>query len=417
MKKRMWIGIAVLVVIAAVVVTIVVRGKNRNVTQVTTTKVVQADLVSKVSANGAIQAQRKVDLSANVMGQIVNLAVREGDEVRKGDFLMQIDRAQLAASAAGAQASLNALFSDREAARANLDESRRNLQRAEKNYSEKIIPLAEVQQARTAVQAAEANIGAISNRIEQARAGLAGARDTLSKTTIRAPMDGLITRLPVEAGEVAVIGTMNNAGTVLLTISDMSVVEAVMQVDETDIPNVKVGQKAHVTIDAYPGQTYEGLVTEVASSPKNAVTAGTSTEAINFEVKVQLLHPPAGVRPGFSSSADIVTGHEPSAVAVPIQALVVREKPVKGPAAPNAKAVDEEGVYLFDPATKKVSFQIVKTGLTGDTLVGVTEGLKVGQEIVTGPFRALRDIKDGDTVKIAVEGKGDKGGKDKDSKS
>jgi HlyD family secretion protein len=197
---------------------------------------------------------------------------------------------------------------------------------------------------------------------------------------------------------------MNNPGTKLLTIADMSVVEAVMEVDETDIPNVKVGQRATVTIDAYPNKTFDGVVTEVGSSPMTEQGLGGGTEAINFEVKIQLNSPPAGVRPGFSASADIITGTRSKSLAIPIQALVVREKPGSAP----GKAQEEEGVYLHKDG--KVQFVPVKTGLSGDTNIEIVSGLTEGQQIVTGPFRALRDIKDGDKVREQKEEKDQKKG-------
>jgi HlyD family secretion protein len=246
-------------------------------------------------------------------------------------------------------------------------------------------------------------VTSIDQRIQQARSNVTAARDTLSKTTMTAPMAGIITALPVEEGEVAVIGTMNNAGTKLLTIADMSVVEAVMEVDETDVPNVKVGQRATVTIDAYPNKTYEGLVTEVGSSPMTANGMGSGGEAVNFEVKIQLTNPPAGVRPGFSASADIITGTRTKALAIPLQALVVREKPAKT----GAKAQEEEGVYVHKDG--KVSFVDVTTGLSGDSNIEIVKGVTEGQQIVTGPFRALRDIKDGSKVREQKEEKKDDG--------
>ena len=403
-SKKIWIAVIVLIVIAGAAFGIA-RSRRDDGVEVTTATVQREDLVSKVCANGQIEAERKVDLSAHVMGQIVNLAVREGDVVEKGDVLLQIDRAQLAASAAGAAASLNALFSDRDAARANVAEANRNFERAQRNYEEKIIPLAEFEAARTALQSARANAAALDSRIEQARAGLEGARDTLSKTTIRAPMNGIVTALPVEEGEVAVIGTMNNPGTILMTISDMSVVEAVMEVDETDIPNVRVGQKASVTIDAFPNQTYSGTVTEVASSPMAGAAAG--TEAINFEVKIQIENPPQNLRPGFSASADIITDTRPKALAIPIQALVVREKP-GAEATPGTPAQEEEGVYLLEEATGTVKFVPVETGITGDISIEIRKGLSENQKIVSGPFRALREIEDGDKVKEEKKGEGEK---------
>jgi HlyD family secretion protein len=382
-----------------------VSRRGKDATTVTFAKVDRVDLTSKVSANGRIDAKRKVDLSANVMGQIVNLAVREGDVVRKDDFLLQIDQKQLAASADGAAASLQALFSDRDATRANAVDAERNYLRAKKNYDEHIIPLADFERTRTLLDAARANVVAIERRIDQARANVAAARDTLSKTTMRAPMSGIVTALPVHEGEVAVIGTMNNPGTKLLTIADMSLVEAVMEVDETDVPTVKVGQRATVTIDAYPNKTFTGLVTEVGSSPipLTAGGGGGSTSAVNFEVKIQLENPPPGVRPGFSASAEIVTGTRSKVIAIPIQALVVREKPGKGPGKPQ----DEEGVFLADSG--KAKFVPVKTGLSGDSSIEIVIGLKPGQQIISGPFRALREIKDGAKVKEQKE----KSGKEK----
>ncbi|HKR62591.1 MAG TPA: efflux RND transporter periplasmic adaptor subunit [Thermoanaerobaculia bacterium] len=410
MKRRTKIILTVLGLLLIGGVTVgSIASKGKEGTPVTFAKVERMDLTSKVSANGQIDAQRKVDLSANVMGQIVNLAVREGDVVKKGDFLLQIDRKQLAASAQGAEASVRALFSDRDSARATLAEAELTYQRARKNFEQHIVPQADLDRASAALQSARANVGAIDQRIGQARANAAAAQDTLSKTTMRAPMGGVITALPVEEGEVAVIGTMNNPGTKLLTIADMSTVEAVMEVDETDIPNVKVGQRATVTIDAYPNKTYNGLVTEVGSSPitRNGVSAG--TEAVNFEVKIQLENPPAGVRPGFSASADIITGTRAKSLAIPIQALVVREKP----GSKVGKPQEEEGVYLHDNG--KVKFVPVTTGLAGETNIEITKGVKEGDQIVTGPFRALRDIKDGSKVREQKEEKGKDGEGEKKS--
>ncbi|MGZ5444908.1 MAG: efflux RND transporter periplasmic adaptor subunit [Thermoanaerobaculia bacterium] len=406
MKRRTKIIILVVVLLAIAGITAAsIRSKGKEGTPVTFGKVERSDLTSKVSANGRIDAQRKVDLSANVMGQIVNLAVREGDVVKKGDFLLQIDQKQLAASAQGAEASMRALFSDRDAARATLAEAQLNFDRARSNFSERIIPQAELDRARSTLDSARANVSAIDQRIQQSRANLAAARDTLSKTTMTAPMAGIITALPVEEGEVAVIGTMNNPGTKLLTIADMSVVEAVMEVDETDIPNVRVGQRATVTIDAYPNKTFSGVVTEVGSSPMTGAGGSTGTEAINFEVKIQLDQPPAGVRPGFSASADIVTGTRPKVLAIPIQALVVREKPG---AAPGKTAQEEEGVYLHQNG--KVKFAPVTTGLAGESNIEIVKGLSEGQQIVTGPFRALRELKEDTKVREQKEeeGKDDK---------
>jgi HlyD family secretion protein len=405
-RTKIIITLIVLIAIAGIVVA-GVRSKGDDGTPVAFGKVERTDIVSKVSANGRIDAKRKVDLSAHVMGQIVNMAVREGDVVKKGDFLLQIDQKQLAASAEGAAASMRALFSDRDSARASLAEAERNYERARSNFAERIIPQAELDRARTALDSARANVSGIEQRIGQARANVTAARDTLSKTTMTAPMGGIITALPVEEGEVAVIGTMNNPGTKLLTIADMSVVEAVMEVDETDIPNVKVGQRATVTIDAYPNKTFHGVVTEVGSSPITGQGMSTGSEAINFEVKIQLENPPAGVRPGFSCSGEIITATRPKALSIPIQALVVREKKE------GTKTKDEEGVYVHKSGL--VQFAPIATGVAGESSIEVVSGLTEGQEIVTGPFRALRELKDGAKVRKAEEEKKEEGEKGKKS--
>lgn len=404
MTRGVKIGAAVVaLVVVGLVVVNVVQSKSKKAPVVTVQKVERTDLKSLVTATGKIEAQKKVDLSANVMGQIVNLAVREGDRVAKGDFLLQIDQNQRRASALSAEESLKALFFDRDAARAQAEEAQKSFERAQRSFADQIVSQSEVDSARAAADSAAANVKAVERRIEQARANLAGARDELSKTKMTSPIDGLVTALPVEEGEIAVIGTMNNAGTKLMTISDMSVVEAVMEVDETDVPTVRVGQTAEVRIDAYGEQKFEGVVTEVGSSPIASLT-GSTDAAVNFEVKIQLADPPATIRPGFSCSADILTGTAPQVLAVPIQALVVREKPAaegeEKPATAAAKPVEEEGVYRFDEAAKTVKFQPVSTGMTGETMVEITAGLDAGQTIVTGPFKTLREIEDGDKARL-----------------
>ena len=384
------------------------RARDRNVPRVTTAKVETVDLVAKVTANGKIQARRKVDMSALVMGQIVNLAVREGDHVRKGQLLLQIDKAQLAAAAQGSEASLAAMRHDLDAARANAAQAKLDYQRARQNYDSHILAEADYQKAKSALDTAQATLAATEQRMWQASATLAGSRDSLSKTTVTSPIDGIVTALPVKEGEVTVIGTMNNAGTQLLTISDMAEVEAVMMVDETSIPQVKVGQTTSLSIDAYPARTFKGTVTEVGSSPiaKNdpdLLALTQNSEAINFKVKIRVENPPETVRPGFSVTAEIVTGTKNGATAVPIQALVVRDIPQKDKKAPRAsRPQTEEGVYLVKNG--KLEFQKVETGLAGELMVEVKRGPAAGQEIVTGPFKVLRQVKEGDKVVIEKEG-------------
>jgi HlyD family secretion protein len=410
----------VLAVLGAVVLGFVAMGfikrKDKDVARVTTAKVEKIDLISKVTANGKIQARRKVDLSALVMGQIVNLAAKEGDRVQKGQLLLQIDRAQLAAQTAGRESAVGAMRSDLVAAQSSADQARYDYERARRNWEAKILSEAELQKTKSAYDTANANLSSARQRLQESGANLAASRDSLSKTTVSAPIAGVVTYLPVKEGEVTVIGTMNNPGTQLLTISDMSEVEAVMMVDETSVPDVKVGQKANLNIDAYPNRTFEGLVTEVGSSPiaKNdpdllSLTQG--SEAINFKVKLRVTNPPDTIRPGFSVTADILTGRKEGATAIPIQALVVRDVPKKDGKAAAASSAGrpqtEEGVYLVK--NQKLAFEKVVTGLAGELMIEVTTGPKVGEEIVTGPFKVLRQVKEGD--KVIIEKEGDKKGK------
>ncbi len=409
-KWKIVLGVAGAVVILVVLMGSL-RGRDRNLPRVTTAKVEKVDLVSKVTANGKIQARRKVDLSALVMGQITNLAIREGDKVQKGQLLLQIDKAQLAAQAAGREASLAAMRNDLAAARATAEQARRDFERARQNYNAKILSEAEFQKVRSGFDTTQANLAATEERMRETGANLAASRDSLSKTTVTAPISGVVTALPVKEGEVTVIGTMNNPGTQLLTISDMSEVEAVMMVDETSVPQVKIGQTANLTIDAYPGRTFKGTVTEVGSSPiaKNdpdllSLTQG--SEAINFKAKIRVENPPDTIRPGFSVTAEIVTGRKDGATAIPIQALVVRDVPQKGkkPAARSSRPETEEGVYLIKNG--KLEFQKVEPGLAGELMIEVKKGPSVGKEIVTGPFKVLRQVKEGD--KVIVEKESDK---------
>jgi HlyD family secretion protein len=416
MRKRTKI---ILAVVGALVLLFVAMGfikrKDKDVARVTTAKVEKIDLISKVTANGKIQARRKVDLSALVMGQIVNLAVKEGDKVNRGQLLLQIDRAQLAAQTAGRESALAAMRSDLQAARANAEQARLDYERARRNWEAKILSEAEYQKAKSLYDTAQANLSATQQRLEESGANLAASRDSLSKTTVSAPIAGVVTYLPVKEGEVTVIGTMNNPGTQLLTISDMSEVEAVMMVDETSVPEVKVGQKANLNVDAYPNRTFEGLVTEVGSSPiaKNdpdllSLTQG--SEAINFKVKIRVVNPPETIRPGFSVTADILTGRREGATAIPIQALVVRDVPKKEgkPASSGTgRPQTEEGVYVVKSG--KLAFEKVETGLAGELMIEVKSGPRVGEEIVTGPFKVLRQVKEGD--KVIVEKEGGKGRK------
>jgi HlyD family secretion protein len=394
-KKRIILIAAVVLAIAVTAMALSRRGPEPTAVEVA--KVGREDLQAKVVANGKVQAKKKVDISATIPGQVTLLAVKEGDRVTKGQLLLQIDATNPRASARSSAFSMEALLQEAQSARASLDQARSDLARAEQNYAGRIISEAEVQRARTTVATAQAGVQAAAQRVQQARAMLEGARDTLSKTTVRAPMDGVVTAKRIEEGEVAVIGVQNQPGTVLLTISDMSVVETELEVDEVSIPAVKLGQEARVRIDAYPNRTFNGVVTEVGGSPL-LPAAGSANNAIRFLVKVQVKDPPPDVKPGLSVQADILTGFRPKALAVPIQALVIRDREVKPGDTATGTPRDEEGVFLMDGG--KAKFQPIKTGLMGELAVEVTEGLTEGATLITGPFKSLRTLKPDDPVKV-----------------
>jgi HlyD family secretion protein len=421
-RKVKWAIGGGIVAVLAIVVVASIRARNKNVEKVTTAKAAREELVSTVSCNGRVQARTKVDISSQVMGQIVTLAVREGDEVKKGDLLLQIDKAQYDANAQAQQAALDALFAQRESDRFTRAQAERDWERLKKNFEARIESEQNLQKARLALDSALANEKADDRRIEQAKAQLLANKDSLKKTTLLAPIDGVVTARPVEQGENAIIGTMNNPGTVLLTISDMSVVDAEMEVDETDIPHVKVGQKAKLTFDAYPEKKFDGTVTEIGGSPITKSALGTDSSAVNFKVKIQVHDPPKNIRPGFSVSALIETDRRPGALAIPIQALVMADeatlhrtgkgkKPApspaveektgekKNPLAESRKKKEVEGVFVVKK-DGTVDFRRIKTGITAELAVEVVEGLAEGDEVVTGPFKALRSLKIGDRVKI-----------------
>ena len=404
-KVKIIVGIIILAVAGLLGSSI--YKKQHQATEVSVAKVKVQDVVGKVTANGKIQAENKVDLSALIMGQIVNLMVREGDRVKEGDFLLQIDKKRAAAEEAGSAAAVQASLADLDSARAARDQAASDLERSRKNHEAGIVPDADYQRAQSSFDGAKGAYQAAEQRIEQNRAIVNANHDTVTKSTVRAPISGMVTSLRVKAGEVTVLGTMNNAGTQLMTISDMSAVQAVLMVDETDTPNIAVGQKAMLTLDSYPGRTFDGVVTEVGHSPiqkDDSELQGliATTEAINFKVKVKIAEPPPSIRPGFSVTADIITGSKSNVPTIPLAAVVIRDS-TKGEKDASGRIKTEEGVYTVTDG--KVRFVPVKTGLTGELDIEVESGLKAGETVISGPFKTLRTIKEGDKVKEMSEEK------------
>jgi HlyD family secretion protein len=400
MKRKIVWAVVVLVAVVGGIGGVVVWKRGPKPKAIQTAKVERQDLQAKVSANGKVQATKKVDISATVPGQVIQLAVREGDFVKKGQFLLQLDAVNYRAGAKSSEFSMQALLKDLDAAKFNADQAQADSERAKKNNAAGILSAADLDRARTNASTAQAALLGAEQRVSQARATLEGAQNSLSKTTIVSPMDGIVTAKRIEEGEVAVIGIQNQPGTILLTISDMSVVEAEMEIDETSIPSVALGQAARVHVDAYPNKTFDGVVTEVGNSPIN-VPQGVTNVAIKFKVKVQIKNPPEGIKPGLSVQADILTGFRPKVLTVPLQALVVRDAEERKPGdpPPAGPPKEQEGVYLVEGG--KAVFKPITTGLLGELAVEVTQGLSGGETLVTGPFRELRTLKPGDAVREA----------------
>ena len=434
-KKKILIGAGIFVVLAAIVYANIAFKRTEGVT-VNTEAVQKRRLESIVSASGKIQPKRSVNISADTSGRVTELAVNEGDRVKQGQFLLQIDPRNLRTRVLSGEASLQAAGSTADQLRLALESAKLALKQAEDNYKRQQ-ELAkgglttreqleraenELQTRRADLRTQEQQVQTQKLRMEQERATLESARYDLHKVRIESPIDGIVTRRNIEAGETAIIGTMNNPGTVLLTIADLSVIETEVDVDETDIPTVQLGQAAKITIDALPGKTFTAKVTEIGNSPV-AVTGQTSTQATNFKVVLTIDGEIPEVRPGFTCTAEITTAVRESVVSVPIQALAVREvtydekgqivrqkkeRPGRPPiGAASAQELpkgqtrkEEEGVFVLRDTV--VEFLPVKTGIAGDKYFEVLSGLKDGDKVVIGPFNSVRNLADGDAVKVTA---------------
>ncbi|HET6681238.1 MAG TPA: efflux RND transporter periplasmic adaptor subunit [Gemmatimonadaceae bacterium] len=415
MTKRMkWgIGGIVLVGIAAYVAVTAARQSGRG-TEVRIEAVESRDLVASVTASGQVQPRTKVDVAADISGRIVRLAVKEGEMVKKGQFLLEIDPAQYQAAVQRSEAALAAARAQAAQSNANLLQARRNFERSAeiKKSNPTLISDEQIEQLRTQADVDEALHEAARHQVDQASASLKDARSNLARTTILAPMDGQITRLVVEQGETAVPGTFNKDAATLLTISDMTVLETKVKVDETDVARVSVGDSAIIQIDAFPDTTFVGRVTDISNSSVTAGVAGQSTDqAVDYEVTIQLLNHPADTRPDFSATAKVVTDVRSKVLSIPIIALTVRENEPLGDAdtatIPGRRApvkqigrTDVEGVFVVG-ADNKVTFRPVKVGIAGERYFEVLSGLKAGERIVGGTYQAIRELTDGALVREA----------------
>lgn len=415
MKKRTkWLVLGGIVVVAGVTIGMsAMRGSNKAV-EVRIEPVEARDLVAAVTASGQVRPQTKVDVSSDITGKIVNLAVREGQMVTRGQFLLEIDAQQAEASVQRAEAALASARANEAQTRANLVQAERSLARSEeiKRTNAQLVAEEQMEQLRTAVEIAKAVAEASRYQVAQSEALLKDARQALGKTRIYAPMAGRVTRLNVEAGETAIMGTLNRDAATLLTISDMSVLETRVKVDETDVARISLGDSALVQIDAFPDTTFTGRVTRISNSAVRAAGAAVADQAVDYEVTIQLLNAPDETRPDFSATAKIVTDQRTQVLSVPIVALTVREDETlaRGDTATGlAKArptrevgrKDVEGVFVVG-ADNKVTFRPVKVGIPGEQHFEIVSGLKAGERIVAGTYQAVRELKDGTLVRQEV---------------
>jgi HlyD family secretion protein len=410
-KTKIWIlaGVALLVLIVSGVA--IGSGRERT-TEVRGEAVAQRDLVAVVTASGVIQPKRKVDISADISGRVIQLTVEEGQMVSQGDLLLRIDPTSYQAAVRRAEAAVAQAQAQASQARANLIQAQSAARRAEQlSAGEGLISPQDVEQARTGQQVAEAQYEASRYGVAQAQASLSEAREALRKTTIIAPMSGRVTRLNIEEGETAIVGTMNNPGSLLLTIADLTVMEASVKVDETDLPRISFGDSASIRIDAFPNQRYSGRVTRISNSAIQGLAGASSStpQSVDFEVVITLDDPPETLRPDLSATGEIVTARRHDAISVPIISVTVRDPDGKrfrssadadAPATASSASTESqevEGVFVIREG--RADFVPVTVGIAGDRYFEIEEGLRVGDVVIAGPYSAIRDLESGAAVR------------------
>ena len=417
MKKKAKIGIGIGVVVLASAAMLMAAKSGKKGVEVRAEPVQKRDLVASVTANGKVQARLGVDIASDVSGRIVRLAIKEGQTVQRGQFLLQIDPENAKAAVQRAEAMLASARAQAAQARANAIQSKKNFERSQQMRAANpaLVSDEQMETLRTAMEVNEALMDAANHGVAQAVAALQDARTTLAKTTIVAPMSGRVTRLVVEEGETAVPGTFNKDAATLLTISDMAILETKVRVNETDVSRIKIGDSAAVDIDAFPDTTFWGRVVQISNSAVRALGgAPNADQAVDYEVTIQLMNPPHDTRPDFSTTAKIITDQRRQVLSIPIIALTVREHEevktgdqAQGPTlargtTKSTKEVgkkDVEGVFVIGE-DMKVTFRPVKVGIAGDKYFEVLTGLQENDRIVAGTYQAIRELKDGALVRV-----------------
>ncbi len=413
MRRRKWLWTPLVIALAAVL-WVVFSGREKTGVEVEVQPAaLKSEFRSYVTASGEIVANRYADISSSVFGRIVSLPVAEGDRVAKGQLLARLDPVQARSDLEATQASVKALEAERQAAEDQAMSARADLSRAEARSRESQLALqrvrtlnqqgvlpqadldsataaaeadaAQVEAAQALVRRAEQSIAAAERRIAQARAQLSGSQDLLSKTEIRSPLDGLVTRLDVREGEQVVIGIQNQPGTRLMTISDLAEINAEVKVAEAEILRVENGQSATVTLEALPDTRFEGRVIQVGAS--SLPTLGT-TAAREFKVVIRIQDPESGLRPGLTCDAEVLVARLENVVTAPLQAVVLRDR----------EGREETGVFLFREGM--AVFQPVRAGVIGGLDI-VIDGVDADAPLIVGPYQALRDLQDGDLVRKA----------------
>lgn len=421
-KTRIVVGtVALLSVTGATVVS--VSGGGEAAVDIRAAVVERADLESVVRASGWIQPRLAVDVQSDIMGRVTGLYVKEGDQVEEGQILLRIDPTQYEAAVAVARAGVSEALAREAQARASLLQAEQAFSRAAgmRARDSLLISGQQYEEAETQARVQKALYEAAAHGVDIARAQLRQAEDQLAKSVIRAPIDGVVTRLNIEEGETAIVGTMNNPGSLLLTVSDLSVMEAVVRVDETDVPFIALGDSTALSIDAFPRRKFTGRVTEIShSSTLDPATRGMSqqTQAVDFEIVVTLDAPPESLRPDLSATAEIVTDQRASALAIPIIALTVREKKdfealeneqEEAQAAAASLVADGEedieGVFVIRDG--RAHFTPVRIGITGREHFEVVAGLSEADSVVAGPYEAVRRLNDGALLRVLPDGDDD----------
>jgi len=387
-RKRLWIILGVIALLVIVVVATAIGSKPKG-SEVEVLKATKGDVSPTVTADGLITAKNTVNISSQVMGEIVSIPFKEGASVKRGDLLVQINPDTYQRDVSSGKANLDTAEVTQHQAEVTLAQRRLDWQRSNDLFQKGILSVQQRDDAKLALDQAELGASSSKAQVEQARAAYQRAQDYLAKTTMRSPIDGVVTAVNAKEGETAVMGTMNFAGTVILTVSDLSEIITEVQVDEADFPRLKMGQPAEIIVDALGGRKYAGKVIEISASARPS-SAGLQANIRQFTVKVAVTRPDNDLKPGVTTRVKLMADKRAGVVRVPVGAVRTEEK--RG-----------EQVFLIFLCEKgKAVKREVKAGLSDDLYTEVSEGLKEGDQVVIGPYRVLRLLKEGDRLKPKI---------------